>query len=203
MGQRLVVTIERGEERPLAKLYFHWSAYTGDALYVTRDIVHCIYNHKDETDKEMLLRLIRFCENRGGGIDGGDKGEAWKYITAMYPGEKFKSEGISRSDGLIALNKKDMDEMQYMSEGDVYINLDEDRINFCVYSGYESLEEYKDLCQSWDEDTEDLTIDKLPKVSYELGYIDIHNIDALIEEFNNIEDDSSVIMFGREIVELI
>ena len=52
MGQRLVVTIERNEQ-PLAKLYFHWSAYTGDALYVTKDIVHCIYNHQDETDREM------------------------------------------------------------------------------------------------------------------------------------------------------
>lgn len=28
-------------------------------------------------------------------------------------------------------------------------------------------------------------------------------LDALIEEFNNIEDDSGVIMFGHEIVELI
>lgn len=202
MGQRLVVTIER-EKKPLAKLYFHWSAYTGDALYITRDIVHCIYNHKEETDKEMLLRLIRFCENRGGGIDGGDSGEAWQYITAMYPGETFESDGISRNAGLIALNEKDMNEMQNISEGDVYINLDEDAIDFCVYSGYESLEEYIELCESWGEDIDDLTIDKLPKVSYELGRIDVHNIDALIAEFELIKYDADVMMFGNEIVELI
>ena len=94
MGQRLVVTVER-DDKPLAKMYFHWSAYTGDALYVTKDIVHCIYNHKDETDREMLLRLIRFCEERGGGVDGGEGSESWRYITTTYPGEKFKSDSYS------------------------------------------------------------------------------------------------------------
>ena len=107
MGQRLVVTIERSE-KPLAKLYFHWSAYTGDALYVTRDIVHCIYNHSDETDAEMLLRLIRFCEDRGGCIDG--DAEERKYIAKLYPNELFKEEG-SRSDGLIALSTNGMADM--------------------------------------------------------------------------------------------
>lgn len=202
MGQRLVVTIERNEQ-PLARLYFHWSAYTGDALYITRDIVHCIYNHRDETDKDMLLRLIRFCEDRHGGIDGGNTGEAWKYITKMYPGETFKSEGINRSDGLIALNKEDMDSMQNMSEGDVYIKLDEDMIDFCVYCGYESLAEYIEERKSWDDDFEEFTIDECPRVSYELGYIDVNDIDALIKEFEDVEDNQNVIMFGNEIVELI
>ena len=202
MGQRLVVTIER-KEQPLAKLYFHWSAYTGDALYVTRDIIHCIYNHKDETDREMLLRLIRFCENRGGGIDGGEGSESWKYIVTTYPGEKFKSEGISRSDGLIAIDDENMEFMQEMSEGDVYIKLDEDLIDFCVYCGFESLEEYIEERKSWDDDFEEFTLDECPRVSYELGYIDVNDIDARIEEFEKTEDNQNVIMFGNEIVELI
>lgn len=202
MGQRLVVTIERNE-KPIAKLYYHWSAYTGDALYVTRDIIHCIYNHKDETDREMLLRLIRFCENRGGGIDGGDDGEAWKYISATYPGEKFKSDGISRSNGLIALDEDTMDNMQRCSEGDVYINLDEDQVDFCVYCGYETLREYVEERKSWDDDFEEFTIDELPRVSYELGYFDVNDVDALIADFESVEDNQNVIMFGDEIVELI
>ena len=201
MGQRLVVTIERADN-PLAKLYFHWSAYTGDALYVTRDIVHCIYNHKDETDKEMLLRLIRFCEERGGCIDGGTDHQEAKYIMQLYPNEKFKEDG-SRSDGLIALSKEGMTEMQRWSEGDVYINLDRDLIDFCVYSGYESLSEYIEERKSWDDDFEEFTIDECPRVSYELGYIDVNDIDALIAEFEKTEDNQNVIMFGNEIVELI
>ena len=202
MGQRLVVTLERSN-KPLARLYFHWSAYTGSALYVTRDIVHCIYNHKDETDRDMLLRLIRFCEERGGGIDGGEDSVAWEYITATYPNEVFKSDGISRSDGLIAIDKESMADMQKWSEGDVYIELDEDMIDFCVYCGYESLEEYIEERKSWDDDFEEFTIDECPRVSYELGYIDVDDIDALIAEFEKTEDNQNVIMFGNEIVELI
>jgi hypothetical protein len=200
MGQRLVVTIERKEES-LAKLYFHWSAYTGDALYVTRDIIHCIYNHKDETDREMLLRLIRFCEERGGGIDGGEGSEAWKYITTTYPDEKFKSEGISRSEGLIAINEEDMEEMQRMSEGDVYINLDEDRVDFCVYAGYESLDEYLEEMGE-DEDLEGLTVNDIPYIDHDLGYFDVDEIDAIIDAFEKTDDVQNLIRFRDEIVEL-
>lgn len=200
MGQRLVVTIERNEQS-LAKLYFHWSAYTGDALYVTRDIVHCIYNHKDETDKEMLLRLIRFCEDRGGGIDGGEGSEAWRYIVATYPGEKFKSVGISRSDGLIAIDEDSMEEMQGYSEGDVYINLDEDMVNFGVYAGYEELDEYLEIMGE-DEDLEGLTEKDIPYVDYELGYFDVNDIDTIVDAFEKTDDVHNLIIFGSEIVEL-
>lgn len=200
MGQRLVVTIERNSN-PIAKLYFHWSAYTGDALYVTRDIAHCIYNHKEETDREMLLRLIRFCEDRGGGIDGGEGSNAWKYITTTYPGEKFKSEGISRSDGLIAIDEDSMEEMQSYSEGDVYIDLDEDRVNFGVYAGYEHLKEYLEVIED-DEDFEGVTLDDIPYIDYELGCFDVHDVDAIIDAFEKTDDIHNLIRFGSEIVEL-
>ena len=200
MGQRLVVTIERNE-MPLAKLYFHWSAYTGDALYVTRDIVHCIYNHHDETDKEMLLRLIRFCEDRGGGIDGGNGSSAWKYIASMYPNEKFKSDDISRSYGLIALNKEDMDTMQFMSEGDVYIDLDEEMINFGVYAGYESLDEYLDEMGD-DEDLKGLAFEDIPYINHNLGTFHISEIDDIVDAFEKTDDVNNLLIFGGEIVEL-
>lgn len=201
MGQRLVVTIERSEH-PIAKLYFHWSAYTGDALYVTRDIVHCIYNHKDETDRDMLLRLIRFCEERGGCIDGGTDSEEAKYIMQLYPNEQFKETG-SRSDGLIALSPEGMLDMQRNSEGDVYINLDEDTVDFCVYCGYDTLEEYIEERTSWDDDFEVMTIEEIPDLEYSLGFFDVKDIDALIAKFESIEDNQNVIRCGSEIVELI
>ena len=199
MGQRLVVTIEKNDKQ-LAKLYFHWSAYTGSALYVTRDIVHCIYNSKNETDIEMLLRLIRFCEDRGGGIDGGEGSVAWKYITTTYPNEIFKSNGISRSDGLIALDEDSMEEMQSYSEGDVYIDLDEDMINFGVYAGYENLDEY--IEEIGDDELEGLTLDDIPYINHELGYFSIDDIDAIIEAFEKTDDVNNLIRFGSEIVEL-
>ena len=200
MGQRLVVTIERNEQS-LAKLYFHWSAYTGDALYVTRDIVHCIYNHKEETDREMLLRLIRFCENRGGGIDGGEGSNAWKYITTTYPGEKFKSKEISRSDGLIAIDEDSMEEMQSYSEGDVYINLDEDMINFGVYAGYEHLDEYLEIIEE-DDDFEGITLEDIPYIDHDLGYFNVDEIDVIVDAFEKTDDVNNLIRFRDELVEL-
>jgi hypothetical protein len=202
MGQRLVVSIEKNE-KTIAGLYFHWSAYTGDALYVTRDIVNCIYNHKDETEKEMLLRLIRFCEDRGGGIDGSNKGTAWKYITELYPNETFKIEGINRSDGLIALDEENILGMKRMSEGDVFINLDTDEVDFCVYSGYESLDEYIEERESWDDEFERFTLDELDYIDYDLGIFDVSDIDGLIKAFEKAEDNQDVIRFRSEIVELI
>ena len=202
MGQRLVVTIEKNE-KAIAKIYYHWSGYTADALYKTRDITHCIYNHKDESEKEMLLRLIRFCEESGGGIDGGVDSTAGQYIREMYPNVIFKSEHISRNDGLIALNEEDMLEMQRMSEGDVYINLDEDKVDFCVYSGYESLDEYNKERKSWDEDFEDLTVKDLDYVDYDLGIFYVDEIDDLLHAFEMAEDNQNVLLFRSEVVELI
>lgn len=202
MGQRLVVTIEKNE-KALAKLYYHWSGYTGDSLYKTRDIIHCIYNHDDEDEKEMLLNLIRFCENSGGGIDGADAGDEWKYITSMYPDEEFKKEGISRSNGLIAISPDGMTEMQRYSEGDVYINLDTEQVDFCVYCGYESLEEYIEERKSWDDDFEEFTLADIDYIDYDLGIFDIDDIDGLIEAFENAEDNQNVLNFKGEIVELI
>ena len=127
MGQRLVVTIEKGE-RELAKIYYHWSAYTYDALYETKKVIDCIYNHNDETERELLLRLIRFCENNGGGIRGSK--EELAYVQHLYFNETFKTEDYSRNNGLIALSKSGMADLQSWSEGDVYINLDTDQVDF-------------------------------------------------------------------------
>jgi hypothetical protein len=201
MGQRLVVSIDKSN-KTIAALYFHWSAYTGDALYVTRDIIHCIYNKKDETERDMLLRLIHFYEGRHGGIDSGDKGEAWKYITTMYPGETFKSEGINRSDGLIALDEKTIADMKRISEGDVHIDLDTDQVYFYVYCGYDNLNEYIAERKSWDEDFEEFTLEELPYIDHCLGCFGVEEIDDLIKAFEETEDNQNVINFGGEIVEL-
>ncbi len=202
MGQRLVVTIENNQKQ-LAKIYYHWSAYTGSALYETKKIIDCIYNHKDETESELLLRLIRFCENNGGGIAGTDDASEHKYIQTLFPNETFKTEDYSRSNGIIALSNKCMDDLQKWSEGDVFINLDTDQVDFCVYCGYESLEEYIEERKSWDDEFEEFTLEELDYVDYNLGIFDVKDIDGLIVAFENAEDNRNVIRFKDEIVELI
>lgn len=201
MGQRLIVTIEN-DEKELAKIYYHWSAYTGSALYITKKVIDCIYNHKAETESEMLLRLIRFCEESGGGIVGNEEYNEREYVQNLFPNEKFKSDNISRNDGIIALSQKGMDGTQSWSEGDVYINLSTDQVDFCVYSGYDSLEEYIEERKSWDDEFDEKELNNMPTFDFSLGYFDVHDIDAIIASLD-VTDYEGVIKCDGEICELI
>lgn len=185
MGQRLVVTIEKNE-KSIAKIYYHWSAYTYSALYETQKIIDCIYDHKDETEEEMLLKLVRFCEKNGGGIRGSENAEEYNYIKSLYPNEEFKTENYSRNDGLIALSSKGMADLQFWSEGDVFINLDTDKVDFCVYSGYESLEEYVGERKSWDDEFDEKELENIPTFDFCLGYFDINDIGAIIATLDEL-----------------
>ena len=197
MGQRLVVTINNNDKE-IAKIYYHWSAYSFSALKRVQSIVNCISDHNDETEKDLLLRLIRFCEMSGGGIDGVES--EIKYIEALYPGEKFKKENVSRNDGIIALSEDGMSSMQNWSEGDVDIYVDKDRIHNTVYCYYETIEGYNEERKEWDEEFEGLKLEDVPELSSDLGYIDIADIDTIVEEVYRYE---GVVRYGNEIFELI
>lgn len=198
MGQRLVVTIEQ-DKKAIAAIYYHWSAYTYSALYETQKVVDCIYSHKDETESELLLRLIRFCESNGGGIRGVD--DEFEYVHKLYPNETFKTDDYSRNNGLIALSKHGMNDLQGWSEGDVYINLDTDQIDFCVYSGYEDIKEYVEERKSWDDDFDENEMKNIPTFDFNLGYFDVSDIDAIIASLD--ENDAHIIKCNGEICEMI
>lgn len=200
MGQRLVITIKDGK-RELAAIYYHWSAYTYSALAETKKVIGCIYNHKEETEKEMLLRLIKFTEKNGGGIRGQE--DEFEYIQRLYPNETFKKDGYSRNDGLIALSPNGIADLKELSEGDVDIQIDSDMVDFCVYIGYSSLETYLDEREEWDEDFNREEFEQnIPKLDCELGYFNIYDIDEIIEAIDSV-DGEYVIQCGDEICELI
>ena len=199
MGQRLVVTVEKNQKE-LAKIYFHWSAYTVSALYETQKIVDCIYNHEDETEKELQLRLIRFCEKNGGGITGTEEYNEFAYIQNLFPNETFKTDNYSRNDGLIAISEKGMAGLQQWSEGDVIIDLDEDLINFGVYAGYENLDEYNEERMEWDDEYSPLGYEDIPDIGYDLGWIKVEDIGYVSEELDRVND--FVCRNGNEIFEI-
>lgn len=198
MGQRLVVTIQN-EGRDIAAIYYHWSAYTHSALYETRKIINCIYNHMDETEEQMLLKLIRFVENEGGCIRGNIAEH--DYIKSLYPDEIFNDEG-SRNNGLIALSEDGICDLQSWSESDVCIQLDSDMVNFCVYSGYESLGEYLEERRSWDDEYDEDEFKDIPKLDCCLGYFGIDEIDNIIDQLDSVGNEH-IIQCGDEICELI
>lgn len=199
MGQRLVCTVQL-EGQDICKLYFHWSAYTISALCEAQKIVNCIYNHDDETKEELQLRLIRFCYDNGGGIDGNDY--EFDYIQNLYPGEEFRRDGYSRNCGLIAISEKGMEELQGWSEGDITINIDEDEIYNGVYSYYENLTEYNEARAEWDDEPfNGIPLKKVPDIGYDLSEIAIEDIQDVIDALTDV--DGYVVRNGNEIFELI
>lgn len=201
MGQRLVVTV-KNNGKDLAKIYFHWSAYTVSALMEARRIVDCICEEDYKTEKELQLRLIHFCEENGGGIDGGSDSPEFKYIQNMFPNETFKSEGINRTYGLIALSENGMNDLQHWSEGDIDIILDEDLIINYVYCGYDNFEEYKENRSDWDDDFDkDMKLEDVPDIGYDLCEIGFDEIDDVIAELNKVN--GFVVKNGNEIFELV
>ena len=196
MGQRLVVTVKStGED--LCKMYFHWSAYTISALMEVRDMME-EFPIETKSKEDAILYFIRYCEEYGGGIDGGMGSKEWNYITNKYPNYKFKSENINRNRGLIAISEDGMDEMQSWSEGDIYIDLDEMTVHNELFWYYDDIDEYnRELA---DREDEPITLDEIPEVG-EIGDFDLEDIDDVIANIENITD--YVCRNGNEIYELI
>lgn len=196
MGQRLVVTVKStGED--LCKMYFHWSAYTISALIEVRDMM-AEFQMETNSKEDAILYFIRYCEEYGGGIDGGMDGKEWNYITNKYPNYKFKSENINRNRGLIAISEDGMDEMQSWSEGDIYINLDEMTVHNELFWYYDDIDEYnRELA---DREDESITLDKIPEVG-EICDFDLEDIDDVIANLEDIP--GHVCRNGNEIYELI
>lgn len=197
MGQRLVVTIKK-DNNDLAKIYFHWSAYTYSALFETKKVIDCIYNHEDETIKELQLRLIRFVEDNGGGIKGDDS--EFKYIQRMYPNEVFKTLNYSRSYGLIALSKDGMQDLQDWSEGDVTIDLDTDTVENTVFCWYEYIDEYNEERKEWDDDFEGYELEYIEDIGYDIGNFNIEDIDDILAALYSVD---GVCRNGEDIFDLI
>lgn len=196
MGQRLVVTVKStGED--LCKMYFHWSAYTISALMEVRDMM-AEFPMETNSKEDAILYFIRYCEEYGGGIDGGMDSKEWNYITNKYPNYKFKSENINRNRGLIAISEDGMDEMQSWSEGDIYINLDEMTVHNELFLYYDDIDEYnRELA---DREDESITLDEIPEVG-EIGDFDLEDIDDVIANLEDIP--GHVCRNGNEIYELI
>lgn len=198
MGQRLVITV-RGFGKDLAKIYYHWSAYSISALREAKELIDCICDDYHVTEKELKLRLIRFCEANGGGIQA--QQSELDYIQKMFPGETFKTDGFSRNYGLIALSEDGMADLQAWSEGDICIDIDEDIIHNEVYCWYDGIDSYNEERKEWDDEHEDMTLDDVPDIGYALEWIKFDDIDDVMHAL--VHADSYVVRNGNEIFEII
>lgn len=202
MGQRLTITIENDNQENIATLYYHWSAYTIDALFTVSEMVPTLRQIKGMSLDEARLTLIRYAEEAGGGIDGGFDSDEWKYIQAKYPNESFKKEDISRNCGLIAISEEGQEDLLSWSEGDVYVNIDTEHVDNCVVYGYNDINEYNEEMRSiYGDDWQDATYDNIPRISCEIGSLDLLDVLPACEELQEIN--SLVVRYEEFIYRLI
>lgn len=137
MGQRLVITIHAFNE-DIAKIYYHWSAYTTSALQEAKDIIDNVDWFNASNKDELVLRITRYLEICGGGVDIDDR----KVFEEKYPAEEFSND-VNRSYGLIAISEDSMAQQQKWSEGDLTIDFDAEKVYNGVMFTYASNEEFK------------------------------------------------------------
>ena len=71
MGERLVVKINNGG-KDFAAIYYHWGAYTVDALRIVQRIINALGNYEKKSEEQIQLDLIQMCERDGGGVEYDD-----------------------------------------------------------------------------------------------------------------------------------
>ena len=196
MGQRLVITANY-KNQEIAKIYFHWSAYTVSALQEAYDLINEINISDYTTIEDLQLQLIRYCERHGGCIDGGANSDEMKYVKFIFPKEEFKGNG-SRNQGLIAISDIGRDEIQGNSEGDLIINFDSQEISNYCYSGWD-LAEYKNYRK--DEYEEEVDFNSMESLDLDLGCIPFNDLSSAIADLQSLHD--YVYYTGNEVIELI
>ena len=196
MGQRLVITANY-KNQEIAKIYFHWSAYTVLALQEAYDLINEINISDYTTIEDLQLQLIRYCENHGGCVEGGANSGEMKYVKFIFPKEEFKDNG-SRNLGLIAISDIGRDEIQGNSEGDLIINFDSQEVSNYCYTGWD-LAGYKNYRKN--EYEEEVDFNSMEYLDLDIGRIPFNDISSAIADLQSLHD--HVYFTGNEVIELI
>lgn len=193
MGQRLVITIHAFSE-DIAKIYYHWSAYTTSALQEAKDIIDNV-NWFDTTNKdELILRITRQLEKCGGGVDIRDR-EAFK---EKYPNEAFEDD-INRNYGLIAITECGMKELEHWSEGDLTIDFDAEKVYNEVMFAYASDEEFKQERKDAGFEDDDVDVKDIKRLLFDPTEVHFFALDSAIKAL----DDLQFCRYFNQIYELI
>lgn len=178
MGQRLNIEILDGGI-PLANSYYHWSAYSGDSLKLTRQIISLLsdkaYVAKYPDKRELAIRLL---EATGAGANDSE----YREIAKNPKLSKYTiKECTDRNNGLIAISEAGMEETRNWEEGRVSIDLHSGTFNFGVYDE-SSREEYYE----WNSKEE---YNELPIIDKSLeGDFPFNEIGALCELYEKTRD---------------
>lgn len=195
MGQRLVISVYENldvdtyPDNPIAKIYYHWSAYTVSAFEEAKRLLDTYYFDEDISKiSDIRVRLLRSVEKYGGGISGGLEGDEIKKIKQLHTSISLANcecKNISRSNGLIAFTETGMEDLQEYSEGDLDLILGSDIddvtvINY-VYSHYDNFNEVKEF-------NDDLEETEVHEISFSLdkgfSYSELEDVISFLNNSN-------------------
>ena len=176
MGERLVVKISNGED-DLAAVYYHWGAYTTDALRIVQRIIETLGDYESKSVEEIQLNLIKMCECDGGGIEFNDA----NYVSNKFKCN-FKHDNISRNDGLIAISPEGIATVNQWATP-IYINLSDMTVDNYVCDVFQSYQDYLDSCGCHEINAE--LYDLIKPISYRLDYFTFEELPTLCDELDN------------------
>lgn len=191
MGERLAVNIDN-EWGNIAAIYYHWGAYTTDALRITQHIIETLGDYESKSVEEMQLDLIKMCERDGGGIESND----FDYILNKFKCN-FKRDNISRNDGLIAISPEEIATVNQWATS-IYIDLYDMSIDNYVCDVFQSYQEYLEYCKDYEIDAEPYHL--IRRISCGLDYFSFEELPTL---YNELDNSDFAVEYGDRIYTLI
>lgn len=175
MGQRLNIEIwDKGQI--LANAYYHWSAYTLEALKLLEKIITNIDNLV-ECDNDQL-KAVWLLQLTGAGL-------TQEELSTIYcKGFKGITDCNGRDDGLIAVSDKGIQDTRQWEEDRATIYLDERRIDFDVV--------FKQPRWEYDEERKDYDnpeFSELPIIEWNLNDIKFEDFETFFAFMEEMEQE--------------
>lgn len=177
MGQRLTIRIyqNKEQEKSIATLYYHWSAYTESALEELKTFYNN-YRHyfKIQRIEQKLLQLHptpfeavkqyneldnivtsiyqAVIETGGGYASDADEAENAINLYSALKTHYKPNHSVNRNNGIVAFTEEQQNELYDWSEGDIKLYLDEQEFQFNVYRAYiinDDRDYYEYLIKKW------------------------------------------------------
>lgn len=179
MGQRLVANVykNKSDNWPILTIYYHWSAYTIQALIEGSRIIECYKARKKYVP--ILPALIMSLETVGARLDPDERYRIYSDFNEEYDEYKFSDKEIDRNNGLIAVTEEQIEVQRGWAEGEIDVYLEEELIyNYCIYN-FDNVEEYVDWYDYGDEDID------LPLLLIDMSHVHYEEIPAILSTLDN------------------
>lgn len=181
MGQRLVANVykNKNDNWPIMTIYYHWSAYTIQAMLEGQKILECYRERKKYLP--VLPALIISLETVGVRLDPDERYKLYNEFNEEFEDYKFSDKNIDRNYGLIATTEEGIETQHEWAEGEIDVYLQEEMIyNHCVYK-FEDVKEYAD----WNDYLSDDPEMDLPLLLVDLCRVRYEEIEPIMSTLDN------------------